>query len=53
MINHKYNNSNNSSIQKKKVLNVLSEIEETAKKKISSINWPLKRRNYWRYHLEV
>ena len=42
MINHKYNNSNSSTIQKKKVLNVLSEIEETAKKKSLPSIGPLK-----------
>ena len=42
MINHKYNNSNSSSIQKKKVLNVLSEIEETAKKNSLPSIGPLK-----------
>ncbi len=42
MINHIYNNSNSSSIQKKKVLNVLSEIEETAKKKSLPSIGPLK-----------
>ena len=42
MINHKYNNSNRSSIQKKKVLKVLSEIEETAKNKSLPSIGPLK-----------
>ena len=42
MINHKYNNNNNSSTQKKKVLNVLSEIEETAKKNSLPSIGPLK-----------
>lgn len=42
MINHKHNNSNSSTIQKKKVLNVLSEIEETAKKKSLPSIGPLK-----------
>lgn len=42
MINHKYNNSNSSTIQKKKVLNILSEIEETAKKKSLPSIGPLK-----------
>jgi len=42
LINHKYNNSNSSNIQKKKVLNVLSEIEETAKKKSLPSIGPLK-----------
>jgi len=42
LINHKYNNSNSSTIQKKKVLNVLSEIEETAKKKSLPSIGPLK-----------
>ena len=42
MIHHKYNNSNSSTIQKKKVLNVLSEIEETAKKKSLPSIGPLK-----------
>ena len=42
MINHKYNNSNSSNIQKKKVLNILSEIEETAKKKSLPSIGPLK-----------
>jgi predicted O-methyltransferase YrrM len=32
LINHRYNNDNNASINKKKVLDVLSEIEEIAKK---------------------
>ena len=32
MINHRYNNDNNANANKKKVLDVLSEIEETAKK---------------------
>ena len=42
MINHEYNNNNNSSTQKKKVLNVLSEIEETAKKNSLPSIGPLK-----------
>jgi len=42
LINHKYNNSKSSTIQKKKVLNVLSEIEETAKKKSLPSIGPLK-----------
>jgi len=42
LINHKYNNSNSSTIQKKKVLNILSEIEETAKKKSLPSIGPLK-----------
>jgi predicted O-methyltransferase YrrM len=42
LINHKYNNNNNSSTQKKKVLNVLSEIEETAKKNSLPSIGPLK-----------
>jgi predicted O-methyltransferase YrrM len=42
LINHKYNNSNRSSIQKKKVLKVLSEIEETAKNKSLPSIGPLK-----------
>ena len=32
MINHRYNNDNNANANKKKVLDVLSEIEEIAKK---------------------
>ena len=42
MSNHKYNSNNNSSTQKKKVLNVLSEIEETAKKNSLPSIGPLK-----------
>jgi predicted O-methyltransferase YrrM len=42
LINHKYNNNNNSGTQKKKVLNVLSEIEETAKKNSLPSIGPLK-----------
>jgi len=42
LINHEYNNNNNSSTQKKKVLNVLSEIEETAKKNSLPSIGPLK-----------
>ena len=42
MINHEYNNNNNNSTQKKKVLNVLSEIEETAKKNSLPSIGPLK-----------
>jgi predicted O-methyltransferase YrrM len=42
LINHEYNNNNNSSTQKKKVLNVLSEIEKTAKKNSLPSIGPLK-----------